>query len=640
MREVDRRIQKLLEQARGDEIPEPALCVKIARAWFAAGDVPAAYDWLRRSADSRGPFVPWSSAATALRIFEAHEPPASRRSARVAIAGSYTTSQLGALLRLACLRRGVHLQVYEAAFDAYTQEILDPYSPLYRFEPDYVLIAPHDGAVRFPALAQDEEVVLEREVGRWRSLWEAVQTHSRARVIQHNIVTRPETAWGHVSLRIPGSRDEMMRALNSRLAAVAGDGVLMVDCDRVAGAFGKSRWFDDRYWHLAKQAVALDALPELARHTAAVLAAAEGLSSKCVVVDLDNTLWGGVIAEDGLGGIQLGDGPRGEAYVAFQEYLIALRSRGVLLAIVSKNNDADAREPFEGHPDMRLRLSDIAVFLANWNDKPANIRSVTSELNLGLESLVFVDDNPAERQIVRQVLPEVEVTQLPVEPSGYVRALSDSLLFEAASVTSEDLGRAQQYRARAAAAELGRAGSLEDFYSSLGMEAVMAPFDDLNLARIIQLIGKTNQFNLTTRRHSLADVQAFMENDLYVTMYLRLRDRFVDHGLVGVLIAEQQGETIDIDTWLMSCRVIGRTVETAMFERLCEIAVDRGCTEVKGAFTPTSKNSVVRDLFERLGFTHLATHDGRTSWSYDITQRGMPTNEYIRAAADPVVRHA
>ena len=606
--------------------------VKVARACFAAGDIDTAYRWLGRVGETRGPFRLWASAATSLSRFEARQLPATRRTVRVAVAGSYTTSHLGALLRVAALRRGIYVELYEAGFNSYAQELLDPGSALYRFDPDYVLIAPHEGSTSFPFLSSEPAAALQQETARWTALWESVGRHSRARIIQHTIVTRPDSAWGHISVRVPGARDDLLRALNARLAEAADDRVLLVDCERVAGAFGKERWFDDRYWHTAKQAVALDALPDLARHTAAVLAAAEGLGSKCLVLDLDNTLWGGVIGEDGLAGIDVGRTSRGEAFVAFQHYLTALRSRGVLLAVVSKNNDVDAREPFERHPDMRLHLDDFAVFCANWDDKASNIKRVASQLNLGLDSFVFVDDNPAERQVVRHVLPEVDVIELPGEPDGYVRALADSLLFEGATVTSEDLARADQYRARAAAQDLEhQATSLEEFYASLDMEAFVAPFDELNVARIVQLIGKTNQFNLTTRRHGLAQVEAFMDDGRFITRYVRLRDRFGDHGLIALMIAKQDGLSIDIDTWLMSCRVIGRTVEDVMLSELCAIAAERGCTTIRGSFVPTSKNAVVADLFARLGFRQAAVHDdGSSTWTYDINDVGVHPNEYIR----------
>jgi FkbH-like protein len=621
------------------ETPGADACLALARDAMRAGDTGAAYSHLISVADTTGSFRPWAAAAALLSKLRRESAPPARREIRVALAGSYTTAQLGPLLELAALRRGMHVALHEVGYDLYTQEILDPDSALHRFRPDYVLLAPHDGALPFPNLADDPAVVVEQEVRRWQSLWRSIEQHAGARIVQHNIAIRPESAWGHVASRIPGSRDELLRAFNARLAEVAGENVLLVDCDRIAATIGKARWFDDRYLHLAKQAVALDALPDLARHTAAVLAGAEGLSTKCVVLDLDNTLWGGVIAEDGLSGIALGPGsPVGEAYVAFQEHLAALRSRGIILAVVSKNNDADARVPFESHPDMRLRLDDFAVFLANWDDKATNIRRVAETLGIGLDALAFVDDNPAEREVVRQLLPEVEVVNLPRDAARYTRTLADTLLFETAAVTEEDLGRAGQYAARAAAVALqADAASLEDFYASLQMEALVAPFDELNLPRIAQLVAKTNQFNLTTRRHGPAELHAFADDPDYVTLYLRLRDKFVDHGLVAVLVARHEGDVLDIDTWLMSCRVIGRTVEREMLMRLCEAAADRGVSRLRGTYVPTAKNGLVRDLYERLGFDAVARHDdGSTVWEYDIDRQGTIRSEFIESWLDAV----
>jgi FkbH-like protein len=627
--------QALLELVAGAEMPDVGLCAKISRASLESGEHEDAYQWLLRATRGSGPFLSWMTAAALLPKLEAVWQLPARRVVRAALASSYTTAQFASLLRLAALGRGIHLQLFEADFGAYAQSVLDPGSALYEFDPDYVILAPHEGAVGFPALSEDADGTLESEVAQWRELWDAVARHSRARVLQQGFVIRPETAWGHVSTRVRGSRDEMLRALNLRLAEAADDNVLMLDCDRIAGDFGKRRWFDDRYWHLAKQAVSLDALPDLARHTAAVLAAAEGLSAKAVVVDLDNTLWGGVIAEDGLEGIRLGDGPEGEAFVAFQEYLLALRSRGILLAVISKNDDRDARQPFMRHPDMRLSLSDVDVFIANWRDKATNVSQVAAELNVGLDALVFVDDDPAERQVIRQMRPQVEVIALPSDPAGYVRALSESIRFESVSVTDADLERSAHYRARAAASKLApAASSLEEFYLGLEMAAVIAPFDELNLARIAQLTGKTNQFNVTTRRHTLADLRTFMDDDRFVTLCLRLRDRFGEHGLVAILIAEHDGDVLDIDTWLMSCRVIGRTVEDAMFCELWRLARQRGCRQIRGTFAPTDRNGLVRDLFPRLGFELDADLAGSVTWVYDVAGNEAPVNDYIETSGD------
>jgi FkbH-like protein len=422
----------------------------------------------------------------------------------------------------------------------------------------------------------------------------------------------------------------MARAVIARIGERAGNSVSIVDCEYLSALFGKQRWCDPRYWYLGKHAVALDALPLLARHTAAVMAADLGLTRKCLVLDLDNTLWGGIIGEDGLAGIRLGAGVEGEAFVAFQEYIRKLKNKGVILAVCSKNNEADAKEPFEKHPEMRLKLEDIAMFVANWQPKPDNLRAIAKTLDLGLDSLVFVDDNPVERAAIRQLLPEVDVIPLPEDPAYYTRALSDYLMFEARSFTSDDLKRTDQYRSRAQIVELkASATNLDDFYRSLSMKAVVAPFDDFHLPRIAQLLGKTNQFNLTTRRHGMPQLQAFLQDSDCVHFYLRLRDRFADHGLVSLMIALRRANVLEIDTWLMSCRVLGRTVEATMLQHLFGRANELGCTSVRGIYIPTAKNAMAKDVFAKFGFTLVEDSGGSCVWQYDLMVKPPITNEFI-----------
>jgi FkbH-like protein len=360
------------------------------------------------------------------------------------------------------------------------------------------------------------------------------------------------------------------------------------------------------------------------------MAADLGLTRKCLVLDLDNTLWGGIIGEDGLAGIRLGDGVEGEAFVAFQEYVRKLKNKGVILAVCSKNNEADAKEPFEKHPEMRLKLEDFAIFVANWQSKPDNLRAISRALDLGLDSLVFVDDNPVERAVVRELLPEVDVVPLPPDPAYYARALSDYLLFEASSFTAEDVKRTDQYRSRAQIMQLkASVANLDDFYRHLFMKAVVAPFDDFHLPRIAQLVGKTNQFNVTTRRHGMSHLQAFIKDTDCVHFYLRLRDRFADHGLVSLMIAQRRGQTIDIDTWLMSCRVLGRTVEATMLQYLFERAAEFGCTAVQGTYIPTAKNAMAKDVFAKFGFTLVEDGGGSSVWKYDLVGNPPIKNEFI-----------
>ncbi len=309
----------------------------------------------------------------------------------------------------------------------------------------------------------------------------------------------------------------------------------------------------------------------------------------------------------------------------------------MILAVCSKYIDADARVPFVEHPDMVLKLDDFAKFVANWDRKPDNLRKIAQALNIGLDSLVFVDDNPAEREIIRQFVPEVEVIALPADPTGYVRALSEYLMFETSVFTAEDAAKTKQYRARAQIAELeANAASIEDFYRSLQMQAVVEPFDDMHLPRIVQLLGKTNQFNLTTRRHGEAQVRAFMNDANCVHCYLTLRDRFADHGLVSLIIAKRDGGSgsggavMDIDTWLMSCRVIGRSVEAELLSHVSEAAQRMGCTAIRGTYIPTAKNGMVKDIFHQFGFakTHTAA-DGTTTWMYDLRKHGLIINGFI-----------
>jgi len=623
-------IDAYLAAAVSVETPPADLCLKLARGYERLGNAAEACHWALAVVDAGDDFASWQAAAGLLGRRATATVSRQARAARLALIGSYTTGQLVPLLRLATARLGVALDIYESDYGQYRQDTIDPASPMYRFKPDIVLIAVHDGGLALPDYSDTPDADVEAEARRWTSLWEALGRHSAARVVQHTFAIPPEAPLGHLGARLPGSRYMMAQALNARLGAAAGDRVSLVDCERLAGLYGKERWFDPRYWYLAKQAVALGALPLLARHTAAVVAAGLGLSRKCLVLDLDNTLWGGVIGEDGLAGITLGDGVDGEAFVAFQEYVLKLKDKGVILAVLSKNNEADAREPFEKHPEMRLKLDDIAMFVANWQPKQDQIGTIAKTLNIGLDSIVFVDDNPVEREAVRQFLPEVDVILLPPDPTGYVRALSRYLMFETSSFTLEDAKRTDQYRARAeiTAAE-DAAGSIEDFYRGLRMQAVVAPFNEVDLPRIAQLISKSNQFNLTTYRHGLPRLQAFMDDPSCVHLSLRLRDRFSDHGLVSLMIACKRGDALDIDTWLMSCRVIGRTVEAELLKHLCAAAERLDCKILTGTYIPTAKNAMVKNVYDKYGFALVAECDGTTTWTYDLQKQGPIKKEFI-----------
>jgi FkbH-like protein len=399
-------------------------------------------------------------------------------------------------------------------------------------------------------------------------------------------------------------------------------GVDLVAIDQAASQDGLAAWHDPALWHRSKQEVSPAAGPAYGELVARVIAARLGRSFKCLVLDLDNTLWGGVVGDDGLEGIVIGQGsPLGEGFVAVQEYARELARRGVILAVCSKNDEANAREPFDKHPDMVLRPADIACFRANWDDKAANIRAIAAELNIGLDSLVFLDDNPFERNLIREHLPMVAVPEVPDEPAVIPAILADAGYFESLRLTDEDRLRTAQYQENRAREQL-RAGSsdLEGYLRGLEMCMVWQRFDAVGRQRIVQLINKTNQFNLTTRRYTDEDVAAIMADPSAFGLQIRLLDRFGDNGVIAIVIGRMlEPQTVHIDTWLMSCRVLGRQVEPATLNLVVEMARGLGARRLRGEYIPTKKNGMVRDHYAKLGFAVSACdQDGRSVADLDL----------------------
>jgi FkbH-like protein len=396
---------------------------------------------------------------------------------------------------------------------------------------------------------------------------------------------------------------------------------LIHDIEAVASWVGRRQFFDERAWDLWKLPCSLEHLPRIAKSIADVLLAFRGRVVKCVVADLDNTLWGGVIGDDGLEGIELSThgGGAGESFVRLQLYLRQLRRRGILLAVCSKNDEAAALMPFVHHPDMVLKRDDISVFVANWDDKAAGIRRVRDELNIALDSIVFLDDNAFERNLVRELLPEVIVPELPEDPSSVVAFLSELNLFETTSLSKEDLQRALQYQREAERRESAtRCASVQEFLQSLDMQMVVARFDRFQVPRIAQLMQRSNQFNLCTRRLSETECSALMRSAAFIPLYATLADRFGDHGLISVVVLEQQQDTLIIRDWLMSCRVLARGVEQFLMNHVVAEARQLGLTSVIGEYIPTAKNGMVRDFFQQFGFTRLSTPGDK--WMLNVSE--------------------
>ena len=371
-----------------------------------------------------------------------------------------------------------------------------------------------------------------------------------------------------------------------------------------------------------------------------LLGAARGKARKCLVLDLDNTLWGGVIGDDGLTGIVLGNGsPLGEAYLKVQQTALALRERGVVLAVSSKNDDHIARGPFRAHPEMILKEQHVAVFQANWQDKASNLKAIAQTLNIGVDSLVLLDDNPVERAQVREALPEVAVPELPDDPAFYAQTLLAAGYFEAVAFTAEDRERANQYQSNAERAQaLGAATDLSSYLTSLQMRAIFSPFDSVGRQRITQLINKSNQFNLTTRRYTESEVLAFEEASSGLTLQVRLIDRFGDNGMISVVVCRADGADWLIDTWLMSCRVLNRSLEQTMLNHLVSRAREAGARALIGEYLRTDRNGMVKDHYARLGFTPLEVEDHRSLWRLEIDSFvpvGTPIEVVIAEAIRP-----
>lgn len=546
---------------------------------------------------------------------------------RLALLGSCTTDQLAPGLRVGALRHRLWMTLYTSAYGQYQQEAMDSASTLYAFEPDVALCAFDSqhllGLETAASTAEQADAKVATVIKKLRSLWRLLRSHANLQIIQQTLLPTAQALMGSNEQRLPGAPLNLIRRINTALRVAADEeGVDLLSVDECSERDGLSAWHDARLWLRAKQYVAPPAGPAYGDQVARLIAARRGLSGKCLVLDLDNTLWGGVIGDDGLERIVLGQGSaEGEAFVAFQRYVRDLTRRGVILAVCSKNDEANALLPFTSHPEMVLKRDEIACFVANWQDKASNLRNIAQQLNIGIDSLVFVDDNPFERNLVRRELPMVRVPEMPEDPADYASCVAASGYFEGVRLTEEDRARAGQYQANLKREMLRTSHSnLDSYLRSLDMRLEWSPVTATDLLRVVQLIGKTNQFNLTTRRHDEADVLAMMTDPHAVVLHLRLKDSFGDNGIVAVVAALPDSNEGDwrIDTWLMSCRVLGRKVEHATLAILAEQATLLGARRLIGEYIMTAKNGMVKEHYPALGFAPLEQREDAARWVLDL----------------------
>jgi FkbH-like protein len=621
---------------------QESVILDLVRVLIRTGAIAEACATLKRAASSSRDFGFLSRAAKQLARLGTHAQAACARTLRIALLYPYTTDLWLPLLRLGLFREGLWAELRVPPYGTHEQAVLDPNSSLYGFDPEVVILADTWRDLDLPAFSPDPAQAAEQRVLALVARWEHLQARLPARIIQHDFEVPAVDPNGYAGQVMPGGRASVIRLINQRLLQEAQTRhVTLLNLDHLAASYGKRAWADAGTWFSARQYPAPAALPALVDGQVARIRAGLGLTRKVLVLDLDNTLWGGVIGEDGLDGIQIGPpSATGEAHLALQRYAAQLKQRGILLAVCSKNNEADAKAPFLKHEGMHLRLDDFAAFTANWQDKPGNLRAMAQTLSLGLDSFVFLDDNPAERALVRQELPEVAVPEIGADPARFVEILDAAGYFETDWVSPEDLARSADYLKNVQRDALRTsAGSLEGFLQGLQMTCEHGAINDHVLARVVQLLGKTNQFNLTTRRHSEARVRQMLADPRAWTHYFRLTDKFADNGLVGVLIAlpcPAEPMAWEIDTWLMSCRVIGRQLENFMFNTLLAAARQNRIEVIHGLHLPTPKNGMVAGLYAELGFTELATAPQETRrFQLDTTQAQTRPATFIQDLPNP-----
>ncbi|HMK89524.1 MAG TPA: HAD-IIIC family phosphatase [Methylocystis sp.] len=527
---------------------------------------------------------------------------------RVAIVGSLTMDFVASAVNCVVLRNGFLPETYLAPFASFLPELITPTSGLYAFHPDCVVLAPdfREYVITTDIGEDDAQIrkALDQRVAQIAGLWKRLHAAQPCKIVQHLFYAPPERLCGVAERRWPGARDNQIRYLNDKLVEAGAGLVGFVEIDRLAeqvgtGAFGAERAYNNgRQPFDARNAVAY--LP----YFEAAWRLAFAKARKVLALDLDNTLWGGVIGDDGADGIRLGVGsPEGEAFAEWQAHIKKLARRGIVLAVCSKNDPEIAKTGLR-HPAAILGEGDFAAIECSWDDKALGLRKIARALNLGLDSFVFADDNPAECGLIQKELPEVGVCNVGADPALFISKFEAGCWFGAEAYTAEDLKRGEQYRARQQALALeSEAADLPGYLKSLEMKGKIGPFAVSDVERLAQMESKTNQFNLTTRRYSAPQIQEMLGKPDVISLAFRLEDKFGDHGLVSSLVAFHQGDDVVIDNWLMSCRVFSRSAEQGIFNHLVDVAKARGARRLVGKYTPTAKNGVVAELYPNLGFT-------------------------------------
>lgn len=528
---------------------------------------------------------------------------------KVALLGDTATQFLNQALRGCGYEHGLDLDMFEADFDQVERQVLDPGSELYGFEPDVVIIfqSAHKLLSKYNKMKPEAHATLaSTQMEQIMGLAETIGSRLKSKIIYYNYSEINDAVFGNYASKIESSFLFQLRKLNYELMcySAAQPSFYIVDLASIQNYHGKKTSFHSSVYVNTEMVLSIDILPELAAKTLDLISAMNGRMRKCLILDLDNTMWGGIIGDDGIENIQVGALGIGKAFTEFQYWIKKLKNRGIILAVCSKNTESVAKEPFEKHPDMVLRLDDIAVFVANWENKADNIRYIQSVLNIGFDSMVFLDDNPFERNIVRENIPGITVPDLPEDPAEYLEYLYTQNLFETISFSNEDVERTRLYQVEAQRnVQQQKFTNEDDFLKSLNMLSLAEPFNNYNTPRVAQLSQRSNQFNLRTVRYTEADIAALAGDGNAFTFSFTLEDKFGDNGLICVIILKKESSTtLFIDTWFMSCRVLKRGMENFVLNHIVDFAEQKGFTTIRGEYIATPKNDMVKDHYKNLGF--------------------------------------
>jgi len=541
----------------------------------------------------------------------------------IGILSNASTDLLSSVITGAALHFGICLDVIEGQFDQVIQEALTEQSSFENQQLNFLLIAIDYRGLPLHATPGDKgsaEQNVQDCIKYLKKICDSMHSKTGAKIILQNIARPSDMLFGSFESQLPGTITWLINQLNFKIDSLANDKISILDINHLSSNIGLMNWHDPTMWNIGKFPFSHRYAAIYSTHICRIIASKLGKSRRCLVLDLDNTLWGGVIGDDGLEGIILGNGnPTGEAFLQIQRIALDLYERGVVLAISSKNEDKNAREPFQKHPDMILKEDHIAIFQANWSDKASNIKAIADTLSLGLDSFVFLDDNPAERMQVRRELPSVAVPELPEDPALYAQTLIAAGYFEATTFSQEDSQRALFYKGNAKRLEiLNMSSDMDSYLKSLEMKINFSEFNKVGRSRITQLISKSNQFNLTTYRYDEIKVKSFEEDLSYFTCQVRLKDALGDNGMISVIICKKNEDSWLIDTWLMSCRVLGRKVEEAVLNYIASNALNEGATKLFGQYIPSSRNGIVKDHYKKLGFKKLLSSNETQKENWEL----------------------